>query len=320
MLDFREITLEDKSWIDEVLQYSDLRGTEYCFTVLYIWRQVYQTQVCRYKDFLLIRSIPPGGVPQYIFPAGRGSEAEVGEVIELYLEDARRLGHPFYLTSLLAPQKELVERVFPERFGFSEARNSFDYIYLAQDLITLRGKRFQSKRNHIARFKELSGWGYEAITPDNLAECAKMNDEWCALYGCGKDPSMEQEACSVWNAIKYFERLGLSGGLLRLDGKVVAYTIGERLNSDTFIVHIEKAFADIRGAYPAMSQEFLLHQMAQPQPLILSNGDPNEAITPETIGFTYVNREDDAGDEGLRKAKMQYNPVFLLEKWSMFEK
>lgn len=321
MLDFKEITLEDKDWMDQLLQYSDFQGAEYCFTVLYIWRSIYQTKVCRYKDFLLIRSTPAGvHAPHYIFPAGRGSDAEVKEVLELYLADARSLGAPFYLTSLAAEQKTQMERLFPNRFEFTSVRNSFDYIYLAQDLITLRGKRFQPKRNHIARFKELSGWKYEAVTPDNLAECAKMNEEWCALYGCGKDISMAQEACSVRSAIGNFERLGLTGGLLRLDGRVVAYTIGEKLNSDTFIVHIEKAFADIRGAYPAMSQEFLLHQMAQPQPLLLPNGDPNGAITPETIGFTYVNREDDAGDEGLRTAKMQYNPVFLLEKWSVCEK
>ncbi len=319
MLDFKEITLEDKNWIDKLLQYSDFMGTEYCFTVLFIWKNVYKTKVCRYKDFLLIRS-EPSGIPHYIFPAGKGSEEELKEIIELYRNDARSMDSSFILASVPDKQKELLKALFPGQFNYAPFRNGYDYIYLAQDLITLRGKKFQSKRNHIARFKELPDWKYEPITDDNIEECRQMNDEWCAKYGCGQDVSMAQEACSVRCAISNFNKLELKGGLLRLGGKAVAFTIGEMLNSDTFIVHIEKAFADIRGAYPAMSQEFLLHQMRNPQPLSLPGGKPNENITPEEIGFKYVNREDDAGDEGLRKAKIQYHPAFLFEKWTVCEK
>lgn len=319
MLSFKEITLEDKIWIDELLQYSDFRSAEYCFTVLYIWRGVYKTKVCRYKDFLLLRSTP-SGTPQYIFPAGKGSAEELKEVLELYMEDAGSFGVPFTLSSVPPEKKELLEQLYPGRFNYTPFRDGFDYIYLAQDLITLRGKKFQSKRNHIARFRELPDWKYEPVTADNIKECSLMNDEWCARYGCGQNPSMAQEACSVKEAIGNFRELGLKGGLLRLEGKVVAFTLGEMLNSDTYIVHIEKAFADIKGAYPAMSQEFLRHQMKYPEPLVLPDGAPNEHITPQQIGFTYVNREDDAGDAGLRTAKMQYNPVFLLEKWTVSEK
>ena len=172
----------------------------------------------------------------------------------------------------------------------------------------------------MARFLELPNWSYEQITAANLAECVKMNAEWCAQNGCGKDLSMEQESCAVGETLKNFEALKVKGGLLRLDNKVVAYTIGEMLNPDTFIVHIEKAFSDIRGAYPAMSREFIYHNMANPKTLVLPNGKPNEDITIEDIGFKYINREDDAGDEGLRKAKLQFHPAFLLEKWTLIKK
>ncbi|MEG0517263.1 MAG: phosphatidylglycerol lysyltransferase domain-containing protein [Bacteroidales bacterium] len=299
MLNFRDITLEDKNWIDELLQYSDYMSTEYCFTSLYTWRNIYRTQVCRYKDFVLIRS-EGSGVPNYLFPAGRGSDADIQEMMDLYSRNASSLGHPMILAGVLNTQKELLERLYPNKFSFELTRNSFDYMYLAEDLISLRGKKFQSKRNHIARFRELPDWSYEPLSAVNLPECEKMNGEWCAKYGCNHDLSMVQEACSVRCAIHHFEQLQLKGGLLRLAGKVVAFTIGELLNSNTMIIHVEKAFADIKGAYPAISQEFLSHQMQ----------------SQNQIGFQYVNREDDAGDRGLRTAKMQYNPVFLLEKWT----
>lgn len=299
MLDFRDITLEDKNWIDELLQYSDYMSTEYCFTSLYTWRNIYRTQVCRYKDFVLIRS-EGSGVPNYIFPAGRGNDEDIQEIMDLYSRNATSLGHPMVLAGVLNTQKELLERLYPDKFSFEPTRNSFDYIYLAEDLISLRGKKFQSKRNHIARFKELPDWSYEPLSAANLAECEEMNKEWCAKYGCKQNISMIQEACSVRCAIHHFEQLQLKGGLLRLAGKVVAFTIGELLNSNTMIIHVEKAFADIKGAYPTISQEFLSHQMQ----------------SPNQIGFQYINREDDAGDQGLRTAKMQYNPVFLLEKWT----
>ena len=139
-----------------------------------------------------------------------------------------------------------------------------------------------------------------------------MNGAWCKLYGCTQDKSMQQESCSVKSALDNFEALNLKGGLLRLDGEIVAFTIGEQINSDTFLVHIEKAFAHITGAYPAISQIFLQHQMKKPY-------TPGEELNTDDVGFVYVNREDDTGDENLRKAKLQYHPVFLIEKYIVAE-
>ena len=115
---------------------------------------------------------------------------------------------------------------------------------------------------------------------------------------------MQSESCSVKNALDNFQELGLQGGLLRLNGEVVAFTIAEKTNSDTLLVHIEKAYGDIVGAYPAIANEFLR----------------NTVVIDEAAGelsVKYINREDDAGDLGLREAKMQYHPLFLLEKYSL---
>ena len=217
-------------------------------------------------------------------------------------EDAARIGRRPVLWTV-ADVKARLEEMFPGRYEFSPVRRSFDYLYETEKMISLAGKKYQPKRNFISRFKAQNpGWTYESIRPDGdpelcrrqLEECRTMTDEWCALNGCTHNESMQMEACAVRKALEDFVPLRLSGGMLRSGGRLVAYTLGERLNSDTFIVHVEKAFSDVTGAYPMINRTFLEHEAA---------------------GLQYVNREDDAGDEGLRKAKLSYHPAYMLEKY-----
>ena len=302
MLNFNDISLADKVWVDELLGYSGFMGTEYCFTSLYIWDKIYNSKILHYKDFLLLRSVSKE-MATYLYPAGRG---DLKESIEMMIEDSKSIERRFLITSIPAEGKTKLEELFPERFEFISARNSFDYIYDRESLATLSGKRYQSKRNHIARFKELPDWEYERISVDDpnrltgqIDECIEMNQEWCKINKCYDNNSLHNETCAATKALKNFAELKLLGGILRSGGKVVAFTIGEPLNSDTFIVHIEKAFSDIKGAYPFINQQFILH---------------------ETEGYKYINREDDAGDEGLRKAKLSYHPVLMVEKYIAKEK
>lgn len=297
--EFKDIELCDKEWADPLLAVSDYRATEYCFTSLYIWAGFFGTRIARWKDWLLIRSDGEEGCANYIFPAGRGDVREVMEVME---KDAARMGKKFVLWTV-AGVREKVEEALPGRYGFSPVRRSFDYIYRTENMISLTGKKYQPKRNFISRFKALNpDWTYECISPEadpetcrrQLEECRTMTEEWCALNGCSRNESMRMESCAVRKALADFVPLQLRGGMLRCGGRLVAYTLGERLNSDTFIVHVEKAFSDITGAYPMINRTFLEHEAA---------------------GLEYVNREDDAGDEGLRKAKLSYHPEYMLEKY-----
>ena len=120
-----------------------------------------------------------------------------------------------------------------------------------------------------------------------------MAQEWRKQNGCDDDPEKSAEFCVTLRALRELERLDLTGGLIRAGGKVVACSIGEELCEDTFVVHIEKAYADIQGAYPVINQQFVLHEASQ---------------------YRYINREEDTGAEGLRKAKLSYYPAFLQEK------
>ena len=264
LLQFKDIELSDKEWADPLLAVSDYRATEYCFTSLYIWARFFGTRIARWKDWLLIRSDGEESCANYIFPAGSG---DIREILGIMEEDAANIGRRMVLWTT-AEVRDRIEEALPGHYGFSPIRRSFDYLYETEKMVSLAGKKYQPKRNFISRFKAQNpGWTYESIRPDGDPELCRRQIEECRT---------------------------MSGGMLRSGGRLVAYTLGERLNSDTFIVHVEKAFSDVTGAYPMINRTFLEHEAA---------------------GLQYVNREDDAGDEGLRKAKLSYHPAYMLEKY-----
>lgn len=317
MLQFKDIELEDKEWVVELLSYSDYNATEYNFTVLYLWKDYFNTRICRHNDYLLIRSHPSwASGMHYILPAGRGSDAEFKEVIELYREDAAQNKSPFCIFSVLPSQKQKLELLYPDKFTYTPLRDSYDYIYNAADLLYLKGKKYQSKRNHINKFKSTYNWEYELLNSSNLEECKQMARDWCAQFGgCADGKTLEAEADTVIGALDSMELFGLKGGVLKVDGKVVGFTLAERLNSDTLIVHIEKAFASVSGAYPTIANEFLKSLFTEFVGLDRDNAQKDDS----ELLYKYINREDDAGNLRLREAKMQYHPAFLLEKFLVKE-
>ena len=183
--------------------------------------------------------------------------------------------------------------MFPNKYAFTETRSSFDYVYRVDDLARLPGKKYHAKRNHISYFEKNFDWQYEEITKENLSECIEMSRKWYAMNADKEDIQAEAEVLNM--AFDNYEVFNYVGGLIRVDGNIVAFTMGEKLNDSMFDTHFEKAFADIRGAYPMINREFAR----------------------KTINaFEFVNREDDVGSEGLRKAKLSYHPAFLVEKFT----
>lgn len=183
---------------------------------------------------------------------------------------------------------------YPDQFEIEYNRDLADYVYESEKLATLSGKKLHGKRNHINKFKlEHEDWSYETLTEENLEECFEMALKWRNDNGCEEDEEKNAEMCVTMNSLRLFKELELTGGILKVDGEIAAFTIGEPICDDTFVVHIEKAFADIQGAYPMINQQFVSH---------------------ECQNYQYINREEDTGAEGLRKAKLSYRPVFLVEK------
>lgn len=289
---FKKIELSDRDWMQKRLTEGDLRGSEYCFSNSYNWRKIYGVQVGEACGMLVIKCTIPH--ISYSYPVGSGSLAGAVEEIAA---DARQNGVPLWINCIPVEGKEKLEQAFPAAFAFTFDRDSCDYLYEREALVTLAGKKLQSKRNHINKFKEnFPDWQYEEMTLENLPDCVAMNAKWCEQYGCREDAGLMQESCAVKSAFENFAPLELRGGLLRCQqgGEVVAYTIGTQLCSDTFIVNIEKAYHEIQGAYPMINREFVARSCGE---------------------SAYINREDDTGAEGLRKAKLSYRPAILLEKY-----
>ena len=267
---------------------------EYCFGNHYAWQKTYDARVCRINDYYVVGLRNDEGEDgiSFLYPAGVG---DIRPVIEALLKHCHEVGIRFRMHSMEKADKEELLRLFPEKFEITEHRDYADYVYRVSDLVNLSGKKYHGKRNHLARFYE-NDWSFEPITPDNVAECLEMNHRWSVENADTKEDGVLAERCAIRLCLTHMEELGCFGGLLRVNGEVAAYTVGERLNSDTVVVHFEKAFSRIQGAYPAINREFL-SQMCR--------------------DYTYVNREEDLGIEGLRRAKESYHPAFLVTKYGV---
>ncbi len=290
MLEFKAPTMRDKGWVKQAFQASQYNGCEYCFGNVYMWSPVYQTGILRYEDFFLSK----GNYyrPSYSCPAGEG---DFKAVVERLMQDARECGHAFSMHGVTQPAREKLEALFPDTFDFVPYRGGFDYIYATEDLTNLAGRKYHGKRNHIANFmRDNADWCYEDITPENLSECLDMTAEWQRANSEKDQEGLSEELVAVLRAFRHYFDLDLKGGLIRTQGKIVAYTVGEELNDDTFCLHIEKAFASTQGAYPMINREFAVRNLSR---------------------YQYINREEDMDVEGLRKAKLSYHPAILLEKF-----
>lgn len=289
MLQFREPELSDRPAAETLFFSLPYRLAEFNFSDLFIWRRSLEIRIAFDGGFLLTRLRWEGRTCFY-FPAGRG---DLGEAVRALAREAEREGCPLRLSAVTPEMAGALGSLFPGKFRFEPARGSFDYLYRAQDLITLAGRKYHSKRNHISRFGMFGDWAYEPVTDENFADVVGLNDLWCRENGCGADAGMRSEFCAVREALRNFGPLGLDGGLIRQNGRAVAFSLGQKLCGDTYLVQVEKALSDAEGAYSVINREFSARNCG---------------------GYAYINREDDAGVEGLRKAKLSYQPALLLEK------
>lgn len=288
MLSFKVIELSDKPWVDKLLQISDFRGCEYCFANNMAWRRMYNTKITRYKDFYI--SCSEGEGLYFTFPAGGGDYKEVFGEMKKYSESR---GYPLVIGSVTPDKFGLFEELFPKDSYTIEAdEDGWDYVYNVSDLAELKGKKYHGKRNHLKKLLAMD-YSYEPLAEKDFDDCISYAVQTYNRDSAYDDKSKVCEQFAINTYFENFEALGLTGGVLRVGGKIAAFTIGERINSDTLGVHIEKAEADIDGAYPAINQMFSA-----------SAGK----------GFPYINREEDLGIEGLRKAKRSYHPAFMIEK------
>ena len=262
------------------------------FANLFGWAVKYETCYAIADDTLFIRFTSPTRLhPAFLIPIMRGGGC-VDASLDRLKNEAERGDYPLVIMGITPQCREHLEAVSPGAFTFLEDEGNADYIYLRERLVSLSGKSLQSKRNHINKFEKLyPDYSYEPITKDDCAECLAVEQEWLRQHGTEEGEDKEQEV--IQRLFDHFDELGLSGGILRVDGRVVAFTLGSPINETTFGVHIEKANRDYDGSYTMINKLFA-------------------STIPEQ--YVYVNREEDLGLEGLRKAKLSYKPETILPK------
>lgn len=290
MLTFRTISISDREWIQKALQQSQYQGCEYSFANNLAWYRASDSRIASFQGFYIIAAFDtPDGIPDVTVPSGSGDwDALLRELVETLCPN----GEPLRFTGVTREMAAFLQQRFPDAVWQPDPA-AYDYIYRTEDLITLKGKRYHKKRNHLHQFQERYNWTFAPLTAADQDACIAFS---AALYNEKKgydDRSSIVEQFAIHTFFTHWDTLGLCGGVLRVDGKLVGFSIGEPLNRDTFVTHIEKADIAYQGSYTALTQAFTA-QFAK--------------------NYHYINREEDLGIAGLRQAKASYYPVYLLEK------
>ena len=288
--EFRKPLIEDVELIRNCFMAQRHMACDYSSGNIILWSKIYNTEIAYIKDMLIVK-FNRGKDTFFTYPAGTGSHMEAIQWLEKYCH-TKSIDLKF---GIMEPEMyaELNE-MYPGRFSIEYSRDNADYIYPVEKLAALSGKAYHGKKNHVNKFmKTHEDWFYEKMSHENTEECIRMVQQWCIENGCCDDKDKAAEICVCIEGIRRREELGLTGGLIRTGDGIVALTLGEPSNQDTFVIHFEKAFSGIQGAYPMINQQFILHEL---------------------MDYKYVNREEDMGLDGLRKAKESYKPVMMAEK------
>lgn len=291
MLQFQKLTPDLRAQYEACLTRGEDKGCEYAFVNLNLWGR--QRVTLQDGFFLLFSQFDRISI--YPFPVGSG---DIKAALDAIIQDARRRGIPCRISSMTEKECAILEGLYPGKFQFHTDRDDFDYVYAVDDLADLRGKRYQSKRNFVNRFcANYPDHQLLPLTAQTVPMVRQIAEQWYADRHA-QDPLSDHrlEQIALGRALEAWEALGLEGLILTVDGRPIAFTMGSHLRPDTFDVHFEKALDGYDGAYPMINQSFARH------------------LREKYPALAYLNREDDMGLPGLRKAKLSYHPHHLVEK------
>jgi hypothetical protein len=291
MLSFEPITAENIMNTAEYFKYKISRTSDYTVGAMYMWRDFYNTSFTVYDDMILYK-VKFLNRTSFTYPAGGGSLPRAMEALKEYCQSQQI---PLWFCTV--PEEALPSLVndFKGTIPSTPSRDWADYLYLAQDLAEMAGRRYSGQRNHINKFKKLyPDYRYQRITPENHSRVIDFLIDYEKNHG--KEASLAQEELSrTLELIPYLDQFKLPGGFIEVDGTIIAISVGEVVK-DTLYCHIEKANREYPGSYQMIVKEFASDMR-------------------QTYGIEYINREEDVGDEGLRTSKLSYHPVQLLDKY-----
>jgi len=288
--EFKTMDLTIRDEVNSFLSRYPLEASEYTFTNIFAFSAAYDFRISILGGSLIILKTH---APVSLFcPVGDSPD------IDMLFDYLKKRGDK--------PRIERVPESFVKKYiegsgkySAVEEREHFDYVHDVKELIELSGRRFHDKKNKVNKFRKEFKYEYIPMTASLVKECIEFEDYWCAERDCEKDEGLSREKCAILKMLKNFDALRLIGGVIRLGNKIAALTLAEGYLPDTLVIHVEKANPDIPGLYQIINQEFLMHEGA---------------------GYAFVNREQDLGIQGMRSAKMSYNPVKFIKKYMVTER
>jgi len=281
-MNLRLLTLDDNQFVTEYLRRFPPVISELTFTNLFAWRHTRPIWIDEFKDSLLVFAETKAGMVLLGNPVGPVSLTEVFDAYGNRISEATRF-----------PKEKLTDISLPSGATVIEDRDNADYVYRREDLATLAGRHFTKKRNHINQCLAAYDCQYEMITEETVPECLAMQDRWCTDRECKIEPGLRGEDQAIEETLRHYGEFPLTGGTIRIAGRIEAFTVGEPLNPSTAVTHFEKAMPQFQGLAQLINQWFAKNNLA---------------------GFAYINREQDLGIPGLRQAKESYCPDHLAEK------
>ncbi len=288
-LSFESIDIERQDQYLEHLARCDQVASDYSFINIWGWAKEYDLQWAWQEDLVWIKQRRPREM--LWAPVGRWQR----EDWPVLLAELRGLCRVI----IRVPEKLLrIWQDYPDlHLEATESRDHWDYLYDRQDLVELKGNRYHKKKNLVNQFKKKYDYGYLAFGQEMVDEAKALQEDWCTWRDCESNETLMAENDAIAKVLGHWRQLkNITGGALRVTGGLVAYTIAECLPDDTLVIHFEKACPEAKGSYQAINQLFLL------------NDESN---------CRQVNREQDLGDEGLRKAKLSYQPVDYVRKYQV---
>ena len=291
MLDFHPLQLED---LPRLRQFFDYSGSRICDTTpgtCFIWRDMYKTEWAIYDGSLYFKVYYPGLGDTFTLPLGGGRNEHYRQIADYCC----RRNMPISFYPVPKDELERIQEFFPNSAAIPE-RDNFDYLYRAEDLKYFRGKKLSGQRNHVNKFLKTYGtWSFRAITLEDIPVVKAFLDRYASRVDKAA-ASFHEDIAKTHEVLDNYAIYDMLGGMLLVDGEVVGFSLGE-IVGDTLFTHIEKADRTYEGCYQMLVAQFA-QQFAHE-------------------GVHFINREDDAGDLGLRTSKLSYRPVALLEKYTV---
>ena len=295
IISFKCLTIEDKDLIEKYVDKEELESYEYLFSSLYMWRKLDNVKYDIVNDVLVIEKNEEGKGTFYAQPLKYNKE-KLTELVDMLIERNDDFTDRDYLFGDVDERFiEDLKKYTDYKIEIKEDINDFEYVYNTNDLIELKGKKYHGKKNHVNSFEK--SYEYEIKAIDNekvIKDCIILLHKWHEEVAVTVDKEMLMEIDAIKDLFSELHFFDLKSIAIYVDGELAGFAVGETVNDKMAVIHVERGETDYKGIYAFLNRQFLIESFSD---------------------IEYVNRQEDTGNAGLRKAKQSYHPVKMVKKY-----